>query len=642
MALVKTSALAGRERSPAGPEAETAAAVPASPRRRHAPRATGSVQTAVERIGAATEELASGVAEASTAAEELGRAMEQIAGAAEEAAGASHHSLAAIMGLATAFGQARERADQARVSALNLQTQLTEAAGQIGGTAAAVEANAQRQLRSVDIIAKPEQQAGDIGAVTRAVADISDQTSLLALNAAIEAARAGDHGRGFAVVADEVRSLADVSEKRSREVQTLADRISTEVRIIADRIRATAAVAAEEAAGARAVSAQLDVARASLAALVESSQAILLAAVEADAAAREAHKGAESIAGAAEEQSAATAEAQRSVQQQGTALHQSQRAAEALARLAERLHSEDGGAGLAQQLGAAAEELSATVQELAGAAGEILTAIDQISQGAQVQAAATQQSSSAMTQIQKAAAATSDAAGQALAGIEAVQARLGDSRRSVVKLTDGVNDALAETGAILGLIGALEDAGRQIEKIVDSIAMIAVQTTMLAVSGSVEAARAGTQGQGFAVVSADIRNLARDSGDNADRAKDLVRLVQVQVGAVRRDLEQIVAYSEAEIQKSRLINERLALLESTAESLRAGNAEIASFVGTVIGSTREVLSGVQQVAAAAEEAGGAAAEAATAARQQVTGAENLAAAIEEIALLADELQKAEA
>ena len=67
-------------------------------------------------------------------------------------------------------------------------------------------------------MAQLEEQAQAIGSVMTVITDIADQTNLLALNAAIEAARAGDAGRGFAVVADEVRKLAEKTMAATKEV----------------------------------------------------------------------------------------------------------------------------------------------------------------------------------------------------------------------------------------------------------------------------------------------------------------------------------------------------------------------------------------------------------------------------------------
>jgi methyl-accepting chemotaxis protein len=255
-----------------------------------------------------------------------------------------------------------------------------------------------------------------------------------------------------------------------------------------------------------------------------------------------------------------------------------------------------------------------------------------------MQAASTQQSSAAMAQIHKAAADSGKNSRASVEQTEEILARLRDSRSAVSQLTAGVAEGLAEAQAVLGDVESLEESGRRIEKIVDSIALVAVQTTMLAVSGSVEAARAGELGEGFALVSTDIRSLARDSSENAERIKDLIQAIQGQVNAIRRELDQLTALLENEVEKNATLDGRLAGVEDSALALRSTNEDIARGAEDILATVSEVLAGTQQIAAAAQESGTAAAQAAIAARQQSQGVEELAAAIEEIALLAEELQ----
>jgi methyl-accepting chemotaxis protein len=581
--------------------------------------------------------LAAGITEAASAAEELRRALEQISASAEEAAGASQESQAAVKSLGSIFTEARHKAEHSRARTDALQGLLIEAGAQISAAAAWVQENAARQLRSVEIVSQLEAQALSIGSITQIVSDIADQTNLLALNAAIEAARAGEQGRGFAVVADEVRAFSETSEKSAAEVQGLADSIGTDVKVIAGRINAAAALARDEARKGQEVVTALDAIRGEMGLIAEGAQAILISAVEVDSGVREAQRGAEQVASASEEQSAATAEAQRSVQQQSTSLEQGQQAAHSLAAITEELLSGNGTTTQAEQVASAAEELSATVQQLSGAAGEIMTAIDQISRGSQAQAAAAQQSNAAMTQIERAASTARAMAEQTSSRTAAVSPQLARGRIAVAQLTRSVEDGLQETEGAAALVDALEVSGRRIERIVDGMALISVQTNMLAVSGAVEAARAGEAGRGFAVVSADIRGLARDSAENADRMKDVVRQVLRQIASVRRDLELTGTASKAEIARNRGLADRLGIAEQDVRELGAGATEILSGADQALKAVREVLVGTQQIAAAAEEASGASAQAVGAARQQARGAEDLAAAIEEIASLADEL-----
>jgi methyl-accepting chemotaxis protein len=582
--------------------------------------------------------LATGVAEAASAAEQLRRALEQIASGAEEAAGAAHESLSATTHLSSRFSDVRTQADAARKQTELLQNSVLESAAQIDASIMAIDTNASRQIASVAIIEKLQVQAQSIGATTVAVADISDRTNLLALNAAIEAARAGDNGRGFAVVADEVRSLAEIAERSSREVNQHAETIVDGVRRIADRIKAAAATAREQTISGRNVAEELHGIRSGLTALSQNGQTILIAAVEAEVATREAQKGAEIVAAAAEQQSAAATQAQRAVQQQSSALEESQQTAQALAAIADELMNEGGRASRSEELSSAAEELSATVQELSGAAGEILIAVEQISRGAEAQASATQQANAAMEQIEKSALQTQESAEQTSQRADEIKGLLGSNRSGLGVIASGISDALAETRNALADLNSLGEIGVQIERTVDRIVLVAVQTNMLAVSGSVEAARAGDAGRGFAIVSTDIRKLAQDAAENIDGVKDTVRLIQIQIVSVQRELEAIIVASDVEIAKSKLIVDRLLAAEADVDAMVRGSATILEAAQSILVAAKQVQTGTRQIASVAQEASAASEQAATAARQQSRGAEDLAAAVEEIASLADELQ----
>lgn len=639
MALVKTSQLGKKADRPTVPSnLPVNAGDKASATRRSEERSRLRQQKAAERIGAATEELATGVAEAASAAEELRRALEQIASGAEEAASAAHESMAATTELHSRFSNARSQAEAARRRADELQVFVLESAAQIDASVTAIDGNATRQSASVAIIEKLQSKAEAIGAATVAVADISDRTNLLALNAAIEAARAGNDGRGFAIVADEVRSLAEVAERSSRDVSRQADAIVERVRNIADRIKSSAAKAKDQTVSGRTITGELQAIRSGLSGLSNNGQVILIAAVEAEAATREAQKGAETVASAAEEQSAAAAEAQRAVQQQSAALEQSQQTAQALAALADELMNDGGRTTRSDELGSAAEELSATIQELSGAAGEILIAVDQISRGAEAQASATLQANAAMTQIERNAAQTNENATEAQRQALNIRELLAKNKSGLADIATGVELALTETRSAVADLLALGDIGFQIERTVDRIVLVAVQTNMLAVSGSVEAARAGDAGRGFAIVSTDIRKLAQDAAENIEGVKDAVRLIQQQINVVQRDLEAIALASEAEVSRNRAIIDRLISAEADIETVVQGSASILEASTAILSAARQVQAGTQQIATVAEQAGSAASSAATAARQQSRGAEDLAAAVEEIASLADELQ----
>ncbi len=489
-------------------------------------------------------------------------------------------------------------------------------------------------------IAELGQSSSQIGAIASVISEIAGQTNLLALNAAIEAARAGQHGKGFAVVADEVRTLAETSEKSARDIQELIVQIQRDVKVIAEGIQNSSAAAREEMVKGKKTIDGLDQVRGEMAEVIAGSREIARGAEESNVAAREAQKGAEVIAAAAQEQGSACEETRKTVEQQTQALTQSEQTAQELSELAEELKNSTDIAKSAEEVASAAEELSSAVEEINRAAAQITTALDQISRGAQQQSAASQESAAAIAQIEKGAQTSQTLAQAGLEKGQAISDLLGVNKVAVDELVEGVTLSVEAGRKSREQIIGLEQISRRIDKIVDAINTVSIQTNMLAVNGSVEAARAGEFGKGFAVVSTDIRNLARESAENADRIKDTVKAIQDQIVSVRGDLAEIVEASVVEVEKNRQIASSLETVAKDMAVVLAGNKEILAGSEEILRVTKEVQTGVEQVAAAAQEAGQATAEATDAAKEQAKGTVELASAIEEIASLADELQAA--
>ncbi len=603
-------------------------------------RTLAKQQQAAERIAAATDQLSAGINEAASAAEELKRAADQIATGAEEASGAAQESLAALTQVGTAITRQLHNADISQARAEGTQELVAKTSGDITLMVTNVGVAAKRQTASVQLVAELEQQAANIGEIIKAVVRIADQTNLLALNAAIEAARAGKHGKGFAVVADEVRTLAETSEKSAKQIQDLVGQIQQEVKVIAEGIGESAKTVETEVENGKIITEQLEQIRFDAVEIVKAVSEVAASATQSNVAAKEALKGSEAIAAAAEEQSAAAEESSKTVAEQAAALTECEQTTKNLTELTEDLKNSTDVAKSAEEVAAAAEQLSSAVSEINRSSTQIMSAIDQIRKGAEVQSSACEESSAAINQIEtgtEIAQARATASGEK---IIAIRGLLDTNKESIDSLIGGISSSATSSRTSIKQIKDLELVARRIDKIVDAITTVSIQTNMLAVNGSIEAARAGEFGKGFVVVATDIRNLAHDSAENADRIKDLVKAVQDQIGVVGRDLGEIVTTALGEVEKAKTSTANLVLIENDIAVVETGSKEILAASDEIATAIGQVKKGVEQISAAAQEADKAATESAAAAKQQSQGAEELAAAIEEIASLADELQAA--
>jgi methyl-accepting chemotaxis protein len=601
-------------------------------------RTVARAQAVAERLSTATDQVSSAIAEASGAVEELEKTMHTIAAGADQASAAAEESRAAINQIEKAADVSNQRAEQSLQRVMELRSLANATTVDIMALIKGVEDAASANFESAKMIAELERQSDEIGKIVHAVTRIADQTNLLALNAAIEAARAGEHGKGFAVVADEVRNLAEISEKSARGIQEVVNEIQSQMKVVAGDTEAAGKNGLEEVQKAKVITEELKQIAQAFEEIQSNCADIQKNAAESLAGAQMYLKGSEEIAAAAEETTSACQESQKSTQEQSKAYSEMSDAAASLAEMAEALKTSTNAQKSAEEVAAAAEELSTNAEELKSSSQQISIAIEQISKAAASQAKAAESSNALGLQMQNNAKGMADRSSASVERALATQRLMSTNKANVDALIQNIGRAADAAGESAKNIMELEERTRRIDKIVDAIVMVTVQTKMLAVNGNVEAARAGEYGRGFSVVAGDIRSLANESSENADRIKDLVKKVQTQINKVAGDIVLAGSKGRAEVERTKVSTANLDRIAQESEVMVQDIREVAKAATEAAVALDQAGKASQQIASAAEETARASTEAAGASEQSLKAAQEIAQAIEDIASQADELQ----
>nr|WP_071458670.1 methyl-accepting chemotaxis protein [Bacillus mediterraneensis] len=288
-------------------------------------------------------------------------------------------------------------------------------------------------------------------------------------------------------------------------------------------------------------------------------------------------------------------------------------------------------AASSEQLNASAEQNNSATEQVASAIQHVASGTEQQTEMAGNSANVVQEMSSGMLSILE---STENVANTSREAAETVKVGEGAISLSIQQMTN-IHNTVNDLG---GVVHTLGERSREISKITDVISEIAGQTNLLALNAAIEAARAGEQGKGFAVVADEVRKLAEQSAKATETIRSLISSIQAEteaavdaMGKGTGEVEKgITVVNEAGISFKKIqefvddVSKQIQYVATSVNEMNNGAEQVVDMVAGMDEISQKTAHETQEVSAATEE--------------QLASMQEIAASAAALSNMAEELQ----
>lgn len=246
------------------------------------------------------------------------------------------------------------------------------------------------------------------------------------------------------------------------------------------------------------------------------------------------------------------------------------------------------------QVHAASQDVAVTATQLSAASVQITRSSQAQSEAAASTAAAVEQMTVSITSVAESADEVHKLSEQSLQQTQKGNESAGVMTLEIASVEKAVNQIAASVGDFV-------QSARTIASMTKQVRDIAEQTNLLALNAAIEAARAGEQGRGFAVVADEVRKLAEKSAQSASEIDKVTNTLDAQSGSVEKAIEQGLQSLQSTRQHVDSVFSVLSQAGVSVTNASSGVSDIAASVSEQSKASNEIARHVEGIAQMVEE-----------------------------------------